>query len=65
MAWLAAAWVAGNVAVFALTFGVGLVLLGRPLAGVALVLLGAAALPATIAATGRARRHADSGAEAA
>jgi solute:Na+ symporter, SSS family len=33
MYWTAGAWVAGNVAVFGLLFGIGHALLGRPLAG--------------------------------
>jgi hypothetical protein len=55
MAWIAAAWVAGNIAVFGLLFGVGHALLGRPLAGVIVALSGALATGATVAAMRRAR----------
>jgi SSS family solute:Na+ symporter len=57
--WTAAAWVAGNTGVFALTFGVGHGLLGSPLLGALMALLGAASLAFTVAAAGRARAHAD------
>lgn len=53
--WTAGAWVAGNVGVFALTFGIGSMLLGRPAAGALTTLLGAAAIAATLAAAARAR----------
>jgi solute:Na+ symporter, SSS family len=55
MAWTATAWLAGNVAVFGLLFGIGHALLGRPVAGSLVVLVGALATVATILAMGRAR----------
>ena len=54
---MAAAWVAGNVGVFGITFGLGHAVLGRPVAGAALVLLGIAALVLTTGALGRIRMH--------
>lgn len=55
--WMAGAWVAGNVGVFGITFGLGHAVLGRPGAGAALVLLGIAALVLTTGALGRMRMH--------
>ncbi|MEX2282883.1 MAG: sodium:solute symporter family protein [Gemmatimonadota bacterium] len=51
------AWLAGNVAVFGLTFGVGHLLLGRPRFGSVLLLVGSAALGATILGLKRLRRE--------
>ncbi|HEX2166436.1 MAG TPA: sodium:solute symporter family protein [Longimicrobiales bacterium] len=54
--WIALAWVAGNIGVFGLTFGVGHLLLGsRPL-GAAMILGGLAAIGLTMRTSGRARR---------
>jgi solute:Na+ symporter, SSS family len=55
MAWTAAAWLAGNVAVFGLLFGIGHALLGRLLAGGLVALIGALATAAAVVAMGRAR----------
>jgi Na+/proline symporter len=53
--WIALAWVGGNVGVFALTFGVGYAVLGRPARGAVVGLLGAGAIGLTIVALTRAR----------
>jgi solute:Na+ symporter, SSS family len=55
MAWIGAAWVAGNLGVFGITFGTGHALLGRPVAGMLMVAGGVAAIAVTLRATGRAR----------
>jgi solute:Na+ symporter, SSS family len=55
MAWIAAAWVLGNLGVFALTFGIGHALLGRPVTGVLMAVGGLAAIAATMRATAKAR----------
>jgi hypothetical protein len=55
MLWLAAAWIAGNVGIFALMFGIGNALLGGPVAGVLMVAAGAAALMFTLRTTAAAR----------
>lgn len=56
-AWLAVAWLAGNVGVFALLFGTGHALLGRLIPGVLIAALGGVATIGTLVAMGRARRH--------
>jgi len=56
VAWTATAWLTGNLAVFALLFGTGHLLLGRPLVGAMILTLGAGATAATIAAM-RTSRH--------
>lgn len=58
LGWAGAAWVAGNLGVFGVTFGLGHLLLGRPVRGALLAAAGAAALVATVRATGHARRSA-------
>ncbi len=55
MAWIAAAWVAGNVGVFGLTFGMGHALLGRPGLGALVGATGLVAVIFTVMATTRAR----------
>jgi Na+/proline symporter len=55
MVWIAAAWVAGNLGVFGVTFGTGHALLGRPLTGSLMALAGCVALGLTLRATARAR----------
>ncbi|MGH7444559.1 MAG: sodium:solute symporter family transporter, partial [Longimicrobiales bacterium] len=55
MLWTALAWLAGNLGVFGLMFGVGHLLLGRPWRGVMVLITGAAALGLTFAAAARAR----------
>lgn len=50
---IGAAWVSGNVAVFGLMFGVGDILLGRPLRGALLTAVGAVAVWLTMAALAR------------
>ncbi|HUF12591.1 MAG TPA: sodium:solute symporter family protein [Longimicrobiales bacterium] len=57
MAWTAGAWIAGNAAVFGLTFGIGHALFGRLAAGILMLVVGAGGIVATIAAVSRARRH--------
>ncbi|HEX6134125.1 MAG TPA: sodium:solute symporter family protein [Longimicrobiales bacterium] len=52
---IAVAWVAGNVGVFGLTFGIGHALLGRPITGVMMSLGGVAALAVTLRALRSAR----------
>lgn len=54
MRWLIAGWVAANVAVFAITFGIGHLLFGRVLLGVFMLVAGVAATWFTL----RAARHA-------
>jgi solute:Na+ symporter, SSS family len=61
LAALAGAWLAGNIAVFGITFGVGYVVLGRPLPGMLLFAIGAIALLVTI----RAAKSADASESAA
>jgi Na+/proline symporter len=56
VAWIAIAWVAGNTAVFALMFGIGHILLARPLTGILMTATGAAAAAATLKPTRTARR---------
>lgn len=56
--WLAAAWLAGNTAVFALTFGSGHILLGRPLYGALLLFSGALAAWSTFFALKQTREPA-------
>ena len=55
--WMAVAWVAGNLGVFSVTFGLGYAVLGRPGVGAAIVLLGIAALVLTVGALGHTRTH--------
>ena len=55
LGWLALAWVMGNTGVFATLFGLGSIVLGTPVSGVALLLTGSAALWLTLRATERAR----------
>src|SRR5690606_22899729 len=55
MAWIAAAWVAGNTGVFAITFGIGHALLGRLVQGTLLIAAGLGAIGATLWAGGKAR----------
>lgn len=55
MGWIAAAWVAGNLGVFCVMFGVGYVVFGRAPLGFALTLAGAAALVFTLRALKRSR----------
>ncbi|HUE77927.1 MAG TPA: sodium:solute symporter family protein [Longimicrobiales bacterium] len=57
LGWVAAAWVAGNAGVFALMFGTGHLLFGRPVAGTLMALAGAAAVALTLAALSKVRRH--------
>ncbi|MBW3534285.1 MAG: hypothetical protein KY453_03550, partial [Gemmatimonadetes bacterium] len=63
--WTGAAWLAGNVGVFGLMFGLGHVLLGRPVRGAVVAALGAGGIVLTVAALGRARAHLGSGAASA
>jgi solute:Na+ symporter, SSS family len=53
--WLMGAWGIANVAVFALMFGVGWMVLGHPLRGAVLAVSGAACIPATLLCTRRSR----------
>ncbi len=55
IAWTALAWVAGNVGVFSLLFGVGWLLLGRPGLGAFVVVVGAAGCVAAVRAAARSR----------
>ena len=54
--WIALAWCAGNAAVFALMFGTGHLLFGRPVLGGALLAGGGLAAWLTLAGTRAARR---------
>jgi Na+/proline symporter len=55
MAWIAAAWIAGNLGVFGITFGAGHALLGRPFTGALMAIGGLLAMAATLRATSKAR----------
>jgi Na+/proline symporter len=55
MRWIAAAWVAGNIGVFGITFGIGHAVLGRPLQGALMIIAGLVAIRVTLLATAQAR----------
>ena len=55
LAWIGAAWVAGNVGIFSLTFGTGHALLGRPGRGMSMIAAGAIGIGITLHAMAKAR----------
>jgi Na+/proline symporter len=55
MRWIAAAWVAGNIGVFGITFGIGHAVLDRPLQGALMIIAGLVAIRVTLLATAQAR----------
>ena len=55
--WIAAAWIAGNLGVFGITFGIGHVILGSPALGTPMAVGGLIAIGLTLRATARARSH--------
>jgi hypothetical protein len=55
--WIGAAWVAGNLGVFGITFGIGHVVLGSPGFGTPMAVGGLIAIALTLRATARARSH--------
>jgi Na+/proline symporter len=55
MAWIGAAWLAGNGGVFCLTFGIGHALLGRPGTGLLMIAAGAIGIGVTLRAMARAQ----------
>jgi len=57
LGWLAVGFLAGNLAVFGLTFGTGALLLGSPWRGLAALVVGVVAVPATLRCTRTARQR--------
>jgi Na+/proline symporter len=55
--WIGAAWIAGNLGVFGMTFGIGHAVLGRPGFGALMAIGGLVAIALTLRATATARVH--------